>query len=100
MDNQTNKFQFYEVVIVMNGNSIPDKFIGSKGVVLGMVQDNGDWFYSVALEKDDNFCWDFCEQDLRSTGEFMNRSDFYSGESIRVVVNPKTGEGRINEDWE
>ena len=35
------------------------------------------------------------EKDLVATGEHMKRSEFYAEQTVRIAVNPNTGEGKI-----
>lgn len=60
-----------------------------------MVQcDDGRWVYAVnLLESGDG--WDFEESELATAGMVMKREDFYDGSSVSVLVDSKTGEGRI-----
>ncbi len=109
-----NKFKFYEVVKIQPQAGSLDlsgldlrKFdyqtlVGKKGVIMAMVQaDNGDWLYEVSLDvMDEKASYTIREQDLISTGIMKKREDFYTGESIRVRVDPKTGEGEIVDDEE
>jgi hypothetical protein len=88
-------FEFYEVVKLRNASSIPSELVGREGVILGMSSDeNGKWYYSVDIEgvEGNRTCG---EDDLESTGEFRRREDFYSGETLKVSVDPETGEGKI-----
>ena len=95
-----NKFQFYEVVRVINCDQIKNKdLLGEEGTVLGMSQneEDGHWVYAVSMPSTGtNNC--IREDSLESTGRMKQRSDFYSGDSIRVIVDPETGEGSIKED--
>lgn len=90
-----NKFDFYEVVVVKDTNDQRNaEIVGARGCVLGMAQceESELWYYSVSIE---GICWSVAEEKLSKTGEFRSRSDFYSGESIRVRVDPATGEGSV-----
>lgn len=104
----TNKFDFYEVVMINPVSGFLDmsdldtrqldfqKLIGLKGVILGMADENNKWFYDVTiLDSDDSYM--FREEDLQSTGEKKERADFYSDESVKVAVDPKSGEGTLVE---
>ena len=56
--------------------------------------DDGDWFYAVhLLDTDDG--WDVMKEELVSTGNMMARKDFYDGDSVTVVVDPVSGEGKL-----
>jgi hypothetical protein len=88
------KYDFYEIVRV-----ISPKKRGHEGAVLGRAQnENGKWGYAVALYSDDKLVWDFQEDELEPTGRKDRRESFYDGTTIRVQVDPDTGEGTIV-DW-
>ncbi len=90
-----NQFDFYEVVVISeNDNADLAKLAGQRGSVLGMSQNDetGHWVYSVSLDSTGDV-WNVGEENLKATGEAKERSDFYSGESIKVKVDPETGEG-------
>jgi hypothetical protein len=46
-----------------------------------------------------DFVRSFQEYELDSTGEFANKEDFYSGESIKVIVSPD-GKGELKKQNE
>jgi hypothetical protein len=88
------KFDFYEQVRVIAATSARRKLKGRTGYVLGRSADSrGRWGYAVLIE-DVGETWDFVEHQLRSTGEFAKRKDFYDGSSVRVRVGGD-GTGRI-----
>ena len=102
-----NKFDFYEVVIIQPSEGILDlsgldaaifdyqRLVGLQGVIMAMVQsDSGKWLYEVFL-KQDGMTYTIEEKDLVATGEHMKRSEFYAGQTVRIAVNPNTGEGKI-----
>ena len=95
-----NKFNFYEVVKVITNLDKLKEINGSLGVILGMSQNEltDEWIYGVSIDKDEGLVWSIKEKYLQSTGEKRSREDFYSGETIRVQVDPKTGEGNIVEE--
>jgi hypothetical protein len=68
---------------------------GLSGAILGMAEnDDGDWVYAVhILDTDES--WDVRESELTATGGFMKREDFYEGDSVRVEVDPESGEGSL-----
>lgn len=95
-----NRFQFYEVVVVVdNNNESLQALIGREGTILGMAQEeeSEEWGYVVSIESIGE-TWDIAERYLESTGKFRKRSDFYSGESVKVKVDPKTGEGSLKDE--
>ena len=105
-----NKLDFYEVVEVSPKSGKLDlsdldtrKFnyqvlVGKQGTVIGMVQnDDGAWLYDVCFKREDDR-FTFREEDLVSTGIKRSRSEFYTGDSVRIRVDPNTGEGKIIDD--
>lgn len=93
-----NKFQFYEVVEVIDNNAASLKnIIGEEGTILGMAEDENShqWSYGVSMTSTGTVrCID--ERYLQSKGKFKNRSDFYSGESIKINTDPHTGRGMLS----
>jgi hypothetical protein len=64
--------------------------------VIGKSQDEEtkDWYYTVMVEGlSETIVVAGCE--LRPTGRIVPRESIYSGETQRVVVDPKTGEGNL-----
>ena len=91
-----NKFKFFEVVKVVSTNSELSEVNGKIGTITGMVEDDELWSYSVSFE-DLESSWCLDEIDLVSTHRFAKREDFYTGESIKVLVSPD-GKGRLEEE--
>ena len=91
-----NKFKFFEVVKVVSTNSELSEVNGKIGTITGMVEDDELWSYSVSFE-DLESSWCLDEIDLVSTHRFAKREDFYTGESIKVLVSPD-GKGRFEEE--
>jgi len=92
-----NRFRFYEVVtIALEPGPELEEIAGREGTVLGMSQDEkgAKWTYAVAVTSNGEV-WHIEEQHLESTGQIRERSEVYSGESIRVKVNRETGEGSL-----
>lgn len=87
--------KFYEVVKLRGSAGIPHELVGREAVILGMSPDeNGKWYYSVDIDGVENNR--MCEEDdLESTGKFKRHEDYHSGESVKVSVDPETGEGTI-----
>ena len=82
------KYKFYEIVRIITGENT-----GKEGAIMGMAQDDdGLWGYAVHVYED-SIVWDYLETDLESTGKMDKRESFYSGETIKVYVDPETGEG-------
>ncbi len=88
------KYQFYEVVRICEHCQFKE-IAGLRGAVLGIAQNSqGEWGYAVSIDKLDE-TWDLPESDLEPTGIMRTREEYYDESSIRVVVDPKTGEGKI-----
>ena len=94
-----NKFDFYELVEIIGLGKELDEVRGKKAVVVGMSEneDTNEWGYAVDINGCDDG-WDVMEKDLLSMGKFIKRDNMYSEETIRVRVDPKTGEGDIVDD--
>ena len=93
----TAKFSFYEVVEIQDGRLEIGSVVGHQGAVLGRAQcDDGQWVYSIHVFGEGE-SWHLEEAELKATGTFMKREDFYDGESLSVEFDPKTGEGRLKE---
>lgn len=97
-----NKFTFGDVVKVLVGKKKKKDFTGRKGVVVGIggiVEYSPYISYSVAFfdERDEmEEVRGFDEHELEATNEpRVDISQFYTGESIRVAVDPRTGKGSI-----
>ncbi|WP_010304091.1 Imm31 family immunity protein [Candidatus Odyssella thessalonicensis] len=90
-----SRFDFYEVVRVRSNLPEYVRIDNLLGTVLGMSQDSeGRWAYALEIEDSDE-AWMVWEECLISCNEFKNREDFYSNSSLKVVVDPKTGEGQL-----
>lgn len=93
------KFKFYEIVKIKPDSTIQVKVHNEIGIVTGRAQeDDGSWSYAVSIPKDNGLCWSFEEDQLESTGKYTTRDKMYSGESIKVLVDPETGEGYLPEE--
>ena len=89
-----NKFNFYEVIKILDLDKDLKEIHGLEGTVLGMSQDDdGAWGYAVSVK---NECWDISETNMVSTGKFSKREDFYPGDTVKVIVNEK-GKGELKE---
>lgn len=91
------KYSFYEVVNIKPERPSLSKIEGLSGTILGMAQnENGGWIYAVHIfDTDDS--WDIREAEIVTTGKFMKREDFYSGESLIIDVDGKSGEGKLKD---
>jgi hypothetical protein len=92
-----NKFDFYEVVEILEPDVMPESLWHTQGIIQGMSHlKGGIWEYAVLACADDKELWQLEEQFLRSTGKQMSRDDFFDGTSVKVIVDPKTGEGKLS----
>lgn len=92
-----SKFDFYEVVKIITDDPKYAEVNGKEGAILGMAQNSdGIWGYAVEIF-DEIDGWSFPEDALVTLGYKMKREDFYTGETIRVEVDPVTGEGKISD---
>jgi hypothetical protein len=93
----TAKFEFFQVVRITSKPKGFEHLQGKEGPVLGKAEcDEGRWTYSVSLaELGENIS--LYAHEISSTGKFVKREDIYDGSSIRVSVDPETGEGKLVE---
>ena len=90
-----NRFEFYEVVRVESCIPKYQEVNGHEGVVLGMAQsEDQSWSYAVQIFQPEDG-WDIPESELISTGRVMKRENLYPGNSVRVEVDPESGEGSV-----
>ncbi len=91
------KFQFYEVVKVVSDKPQLSEIWDLTGVIMGISENEEGYFgYAVSIFHVVE-SWFVMEEDLVSTGQYMRDEDFHDGSSIRVRVDPETGEGHIVE---
>ena len=97
----TRKFDFFDVVIITSTKKKLKKFNGKKGIVRGVSNNETNptiYAYSVDILNENNeteFCKFIFEEDLHPTGEKADKARMYCGKTIKVRVNPETGEGEI-----
>lgn len=96
----TNKFDFYDIVIVKSDKKDLQIINHSEGVILGMAknEETGRWGYAVSVYKDNDLVWDIMEEDLESTGKKAYPDTFQSDEAVKIKVHPVTGEGEISDE--
>lgn len=83
--------RFYEKVVVVRSAGFPDK-VGEEGVVLGISRDDDRVYsYSVFFPGDPEGV-SFAPDEVRGTGEVVDRAAFYDPED-RVRVGVEDGEG-------
>ena len=91
------KFEFFEVVRIDAAPEESEELDGKTGPIVGMAEsEDGRWTYSIYLENQGG-AFIVNEDRLTSTGRFVKREDIYDGSSMRVAVDPKTGEGKLVE---
>lgn len=71
-----NKIDFYQEVIVLP-NSAQKQYIGQKGVVMGISEEDGIFYgYGVLIDGKKTIDF-FTEDELSPTGKQFRREDFY-----------------------
>ncbi len=87
---------FVEVLITKPAES-HRQFAGLRGFVTGKSpRKDGKWSYVIAFN-DHEHCYMFDQEELEATGRCFREEDFFDGSSIKVRVDPKTGEGEFVE---
>jgi hypothetical protein len=87
---------YYEKVIVTSSNRFPE-YVGRTGVVLGISKEDDARVsaYSVTFPgENEGIC--FFPEELRGTGEFVDRGEFYD-DSDRIRVRVDEDEGSLRE---
>lgn len=94
-----NKYEFYEIVKISSNKVSLKEINNSEGTILGMAknEETGRWGYAVSVILDNGLVWDVMEEDLKPTGKKADPKEFMSGESIKIEVDPETGEGSISD---
>ncbi len=93
-----NKFTSYEIVRIVNPSKMHKENLKYlNGFIDGMtINRNGVYYYGVFLfNKQEGYCFE--EHELESTGQFVKKEDYYSGESVKVIVHPD-GRGELKEE--
>jgi hypothetical protein len=95
-------YDFYDIVQIISTDPKHRSMKGKFAVIRGKAQDEetNEWFYGVRIINSEGFIVSFDEKDLKSTGKKANPKDYESVGSIKVRVDPETGEGSIVEDDE
>lgn len=92
-------FNFYEVVrVILKPSNDLAEIAGQEGLVLGRAEEDGCRVYAVSLSTGET--WQIEEKDLETTGEVRSPDDVYSGKSMKVSVDPETGEGSVKDSPE
>lgn len=84
-----SRYEFYEVVTVKSGSAS-----GLEGAVVGRAQEENRWYYAVYIYEHGEV-WSLPEEYLEPTGRTDERATFYDGTSVKVRVDPETGEGSV-----
>lgn len=82
------KFQFYEVVRIKSNSAELTEIHSETGSILG-ISEHGEpeYEYGVLIDRDE-VVWSISEQNLETTGTFLQRADFYDDNlSISVQVD-------------
>lgn len=98
------KYDFYDIVKIVSDKPKLQEINGKIGVITGVStpeDSSRSYAYAVDIlnsmgEPEDG--WFVHEEDLQTTGKKADRSTFEAIESIKVRVDPKTGESHIVED--
>ena len=78
------KFGFYEKVRCVSDDPAKASIAGKLCAILGRARnDDGSWGYAIHVYSEP-ICYHCSETELKSTGEFAKREDFYTGDSVRV----------------
>lgn len=93
----TSKFDFNEIVKVVSNDPKDKSINGTTVVVRGKAQneETGKWTYGVVVIGKRGTVWRVKEENLFSTGKKANPDDFKPVGTVRVRVDPETGEGYI-----
>ena len=57
-------------------------------------EESNRWSYAVSMASTGDV-WNFEEQQLKPTGRRQERCDLYSGDLVKVQVDPNTGRGSV-----
>jgi len=96
-----SKFEFYEVVKVVSEKKELKKIKGKLGIITGKSQNEinpSTFSYAVdILDENENVIdgWCIYEEDLESTGRTIDSKKLFTGQSVKIKVNPQTEEGEI-----
>lgn len=96
-----SKFDFYEIVKVFSSKKELKVINHKEGVIIGKSQDEEDpqiFYYAVDIINDAGEIedgWSIEEIDLQKTGKKADREKFAYVDSVKIVVDPDTGEGKI-----
>ncbi|MBB71512.1 MAG: hypothetical protein CMF50_03860 [Legionellales bacterium] len=95
----TRELNFYEIVRVISDKDDCKAIKNKLFVVRGKVYDDEkhEWLYSASLLEKKGYgeIVSFSASELEATGKEADPNDFMTGESVRVQVDPETGEGKI-----
>jgi hypothetical protein len=94
IEKMVHPIEFFAEVKIHSNDAALSELDGAIGVVLGRSQneETGAWGYAVYIEGHDDV-WDVPSEALQPTGRMRSREDFYDGTSLKVRVDPRSGEG-------
>ena len=96
-----SKFDFYEIVKLLSDDPKHAGLTGKLVVIRGKVQHEktGEWIYGVSLYEKRGYgiIRRVYEKYLVATGKKADPSEFETGQTIKVSVDPKTDEGSAAE---
>jgi hypothetical protein len=97
-----NKFDLYDIVIVCSQRKDLEEINGCRGYISGMAQDEetGLWGYAVGIYDDKGYAWYAMEEELLPTGEKEDPRIDEPVDTVRVRVDPETGEGYLVDEEE
>ena len=96
-----SKFDFYEIVRVSSKKEALKVINYKEGVIIGKSQDEEDpriFYYAVDIINDSGEIedgWSIEEIDLKETGKKADPAKFAYVDSVKIVVDPDTGEGKV-----
>ena len=99
-----NKFNFCDIVRILSVKKKLEYFNGRTGIIRGISDNESDstlFAYSVDIldeNGDVEICKFIFEEDLCATGDRADKYKRYAAESVKVRVDPNTGEGKIIDD--
>jgi hypothetical protein len=93
-----DELPFFAEIQVINASILNGNLRDRHGAIIGKSREEGTekLFYTVMIFDIDEAVV-LSQDDVRPTGRTLPRNAIYSGESQRVKVDPKTGEGKLTD---
>lgn len=87
---------FFQVVKLCDASEHFAEVGATAGTVIGRVYDEASerWWYAVQFDGIAEL-YQVLESDLHPTAEFRRQSEYYDGAHMRVIVDPRSGEGQV-----